>query len=87
MYGIVYLSLILLSNISPLDGAKKLAVEKGKKTIEASHRQLEIAEKKILASLEKVEAKAPTIANYRSPYWFEKFLWFISSGMRRFYIE
>jgi predicted ribosome quality control (RQC) complex YloA/Tae2 family protein len=56
-------------------------VEKGKKTIEASHRQLEIAEKKILASLEKVEAKAPTIAKYRSPYWFEKFLWFISSGM------
>jgi predicted ribosome quality control (RQC) complex YloA/Tae2 family protein len=64
-----------------LDGAKKVAIEKGKKTLEASVRQLEIAEKKILASLEKKEANVPTITRYRPPYWFEKFLWFISSGM------
>ena len=57
-----------------------MAVEKGKKTIEASVKQLEIAEKKILATLEKKEASVPTITKYRPPNWFEKFLWFISSG-------
>jgi predicted ribosome quality control (RQC) complex YloA/Tae2 family protein len=60
--------------------AKKLAVVKGQKTIQASVKAVEQAEKKIMATLEKTEKKAPTITKYRTPYWFEKYLWFLSSG-------
>ena len=68
------------ANATNYYGAKKLAIEKGKKTLEASVRQLELAEKKIMQKLEKKETNAVTISRYRPPYWFEKFIWFLSSG-------
>ncbi|KAJ3359362.1 hypothetical protein HDU91_004953 [Kappamyces sp. JEL0680] len=66
-------------NARSLYDAKKLAIAKGQKTIEATVKAVEVAEKKILSALEKSEKKAPTIVRYRPPFWFEKFLWFLSS--------
>jgi predicted ribosome quality control (RQC) complex YloA/Tae2 family protein len=59
--------------------AKKLASAKEQKTIQASARALETAEKKIMQNLQKKEAQVASISKYRTPHWFEKFLWFIST--------
>ncbi|KAJ3271438.1 vacuolar membrane-associated protein iml1 [Terramyces sp. JEL0728] len=59
--------------------AKKVAVEKEKKTILASTKAIDSAEKKIMKNLASKESKSAKITKYRSPMWFEKFLWFIST--------
>ncbi|KAJ2998668.1 hypothetical protein HDV02_004199 [Globomyces sp. JEL0801] len=58
---------------------KKLAVQKEKKTIIASVKAMEHAEQKIMKTLQATESKQSTITKFRPPYWFEKFLWFIST--------
>ncbi|KAJ3320168.1 vacuolar membrane-associated protein iml1 [Boothiomyces sp. JEL0866] len=58
---------------------KKVAVEKEKKTILASAKAINNAEKKILKNLATKESSSAKITKYRTPMWFEKFLWFISS--------
>ncbi|GAB1599852.1 Hypothetical predicted protein [Argonauta hians] len=57
---------------------KKQAAKKEQKTIHASAKALKSAEKKTKETLKDV-AKAATINKARKTYWFEKFLWFISS--------
>jgi predicted ribosome quality control (RQC) complex YloA/Tae2 family protein len=59
--------------------ARKLASAKEQKTIQASAKALETAERKIMQNLQKKEAQVASITKYRTPHWFEKFLWFIST--------
>jgi predicted ribosome quality control (RQC) complex YloA/Tae2 family protein len=59
--------------------AKKLAVKKGLRTVEASKKGLEIAEQKIMKKLSKQDSQSAKITKYRPPFWFEKFLWFVST--------
>ncbi|KAJ8308819.1 hypothetical protein KUTeg_013693 [Tegillarca granosa] len=57
---------------------KKQAAKKEQKTIDASTKALKSAEKKTKETLKEV-ATAASINKARKTYWFEKFLWFISS--------
>ncbi|XP_078313250.1 ribosome quality control complex subunit NEMF-like isoform X3 [Crassostrea virginica] len=57
---------------------KKTAAKKEQKTIDASAKALKSAEKKTKETLKEV-ATAATINKARKTYWFEKFLWFITS--------
>ncbi|KAJ3312320.1 hypothetical protein HDV04_003213 [Boothiomyces sp. JEL0838] len=59
--------------------AKKVAIEKEKKTILASAKALDNAEKKIMKNLASKELNSAKITKYRCPMWFEKFLWFITT--------
>ncbi|KAJ3070787.1 hypothetical protein HDU98_006200 [Podochytrium sp. JEL0797] len=59
--------------------SKKLAAVKAEKTITAVSKALQIAEKKITQDLVANQTAAPTIRAIRTPYWFEKFNWFVSS--------
>jgi len=59
---------------------KKTAAVKEKKTVEASTKALQSAEKKIEADLKKgLKQEKPTLRPARKQFWFEKFLYFISS--------
>lgn len=59
---------------------KKTAAVKEKKTIEASTKALQSAEKKIEADLKKgLKQEKATLRPARKQFWFEKFLYFISS--------
>ncbi|KAI9345810.1 G-protein alpha subunit-domain-containing protein [Zopfochytrium polystomum] len=63
---------------------KARAAEKARgdveKTVAAGEKALKHAEKKIQQELRAKEAKAPAmIRAIRKPYWFEKFMWFVSS--------
>ncbi|XP_060068947.1 ribosome quality control complex subunit NEMF-like [Ylistrum balloti] len=57
---------------------KKQAAKKEQKTIDASAKALKSAEKKTKETLKEV-ATAASINKTRKTYWFEKFLWFITS--------
>jgi predicted ribosome quality control (RQC) complex YloA/Tae2 family protein len=67
------------SNARSYYDAKKIASQKEKKTIEASARALQITEEKILKTLQKKESEVASISRLRHPFWFEKFLWFVST--------
>ena len=72
------LSLSAYANSRKYFDKKKLAAKKEQKTIEASGMALKSAEKKTKETLKEV-AMAATINKTRKTYWFEKFLWFITS--------
>jgi len=57
---------------------KKVAAKKTQRTMEASNKAFKSAEKKTKQTLKDV-AVAASINKTRKTYWFEKFLWFISS--------
>jgi hypothetical protein len=57
---------------------KKTTATKHEKTIEASSKALKSAEKKIRQDLKETKITA-SINKIRKPFWFEKFLWFIST--------
>jgi predicted ribosome quality control (RQC) complex YloA/Tae2 family protein len=57
---------------------KKTTATKHEKTIEASSKALKSAERKIRQDLKETKITA-TINKIRKPFWFEKFLWFIST--------
>ncbi|CAG5114692.1 unnamed protein product, partial [Candidula unifasciata] len=57
---------------------KRQAAKKQQKTVEASKKALKSAEKKTKQTLKEV-ATAASINKTRKTFWFEKFLWFISS--------
>ncbi|KAG1651557.1 Nuclear export mediator factor NEMF [Nymphon striatum] len=57
---------------------KKYAFKKENKTVEASQKALKSAERKTKQKLKEVNVAA-TINRTRKTFWFEKFLWFISS--------
>ncbi|XP_005099828.1 nuclear export mediator factor Nemf [Aplysia californica] len=57
---------------------KRQAAKKQQKTVEASNKAFKSAEKKTKQTLKDV-AVAASINKTRKTYWFEKFLWFISS--------
>lgn len=59
--------------------AKKTAAVKQEKTLQAAEKALKSAERKIEQDLKSVQQVAPAITKMRKPYWFEKFIWFISS--------
>ncbi|KAI8983879.1 fibronectin-binding protein A N-terminus-domain-containing protein [Pilobolus umbonatus] len=57
---------------------KKSTAHKHEKTIEASAKALKSAERKIRQDLKETKITA-TINKIRKPFWFEKFLWFVST--------
>lgn len=57
---------------------KRQAAKKEQKTLESSERAYKNAEKKTKQTLKEVAVKS-TIMKARKTFWFEKFLWFISS--------
>ncbi|KAF0044175.1 hypothetical protein F2P81_003333 [Scophthalmus maximus] len=57
---------------------KRTAEKKEQKTIEAADKAMKSAEKKTQQTLKEVQT-VTTIQKARKVYWFEKFLWFISS--------
>ncbi|KAG2177194.1 hypothetical protein INT43_007851 [Umbelopsis isabellina] len=57
---------------------KKATAAKHEKTIAASTRAMKSAEKKIKQELKENKITA-TVSKIRKPFWFEKFLWFIST--------
>ncbi|XP_065832835.1 ribosome quality control complex subunit NEMF-like isoform X2 [Oscarella lobularis] len=57
---------------------KKHAAKKEQRTLEASDKALKAAERKTKQTLKEV-AVATSIQKVRKTYWFEKFLWFVSS--------
>ena len=60
--------------------SRKVAVVKQEKTIAAADKILKTTEKKIQAELKAATQAVPAgIVKMRKAYWFEKFLWFISS--------
>lgn len=60
--------------------SRKVAAVKQEKTIVAAEKALKSSEKKIEAELKAATQLVPTtILKIRKPFWFEKFLWFISS--------
>ncbi|KAJ3404813.1 hypothetical protein HDU80_002320 [Chytriomyces hyalinus] len=59
--------------------SKKVAAVKAEKTISAVSKALKQAEKKINQELKATQNSAPLIRTIRTQYWFEKFIWFITS--------
>ncbi|KAI8842657.1 hypothetical protein BJ741DRAFT_591541 [Chytriomyces cf. hyalinus JEL632] len=53
--------------------------QKRKKTISAVSKALKQAEKKINQELKATQNSAPLIRTIRTQYWFEKFIWFVTS--------
>ncbi|XP_033735846.1 nuclear export mediator factor Nemf-like [Pecten maximus] len=72
------LSVSAYANSRKFFDKKKQAAKKEKKTIDASAKALKSAEKKTKETLKEV-ATAASINKTRKTYWFEKFLWFITS--------
>ncbi|KAL3872530.1 hypothetical protein ACJMK2_035753 [Sinanodonta woodiana] len=72
------LSLSAYANSRKYFEKKKQASHKEQKTIDASAKALKSAERKTIEALKEV-ATAVSINKARKTYWFEKFLWFISS--------
>ncbi|KAI8921026.1 hypothetical protein DFJ77DRAFT_448289 [Powellomyces hirtus] len=58
---------------------KKVAAVKQDKTLQAAEKAYKSAERKIGTDLKATQQTAPAIVKMRKPYWFEKFIWFISS--------
>ncbi|KAJ1104155.1 hypothetical protein NDU88_001570 [Pleurodeles waltl] len=72
------LSLSAYANAKRFYDHKRHAAKKTQKTVEASEKAFKSAEKKTKQTLKEVQTVS-TIQKARKVYWFEKFLWFISS--------
>ncbi len=72
------LSLSAYANARRFYDQKRHAAKKEQKTVDASEKALKSAERKTKETLKEVAAVA-SINKARKTYWFEKFLWFISS--------
>ncbi|OTA91358.1 hypothetical protein M434DRAFT_397283 [Hypoxylon sp. CO27-5] len=68
------------ANASSYYGERKAAAVKVQKTMQQSETALKNAEKKIAAELKKgLKQEKPVLQPIRKQFWFEKFMWFISS--------
>ncbi|KAI9260165.1 fibronectin-binding protein A N-terminus-domain-containing protein [Sporodiniella umbellata] len=74
----VDIGLTAFANARKFYEQKKSTATKHEKTIEATTKALKSAEKKIRKDLKETKITA-TINKIRKPFWFEKFLWFIST--------
>ncbi|NWI93077.1 NEMF factor, partial [Pitta sordida] len=74
----VDLSLSAYANAKKYYDHKRHAARKTQKTVEAAEKAFKSAEKKTKQTLREVQT-VTTIQKARKVYWFEKFLWFISS--------
>ncbi|XP_015206020.2 ribosome quality control complex subunit NEMF isoform X1 [Lepisosteus oculatus] len=74
----VDLSLSAYANAKKYYDHKRHAAKKEQKTVEAAEKAFKSAEKKTKQTLKEVQT-VTTIQKARKVYWFEKFLWFISS--------
>ncbi|XP_073339133.1 ribosome quality control complex subunit NEMF [Pagrus major] len=74
----VDLGLSAYANAKKYYDFKRSAEKKEQKTIEAADKAMKSAEKKTQKTLKEVQT-VTTIQKARKVYWFEKFLWFISS--------
>ncbi|XP_037550970.1 nuclear export mediator factor NEMF [Nematolebias whitei] len=74
----VDLSLSAYANAKRYYDHKRSAEKKEQKTMEAADKAMKSAEKKTQQTLKEVQT-VTTIQKARKVYWFEKFLWFISS--------
>uniref|UniRef100_A0A8C8CL18 Ribosome quality control complex subunit NEMF n=1 Tax=Oncorhynchus tshawytscha TaxID=74940 RepID=A0A8C8CL18_ONCTS len=74
----VDLSLSAYANAKKYYDHKRTAAKKEQKTVEAAQKAFKSAEKKTKQTLKEVQT-VTTIQKARKVYWFEKFLWFISS--------
>ncbi|KAI4903712.1 hypothetical protein NFI96_030768 [Prochilodus magdalenae] len=74
----VDLSLSAYANAKKYYDHKRSAAKKEQKTVEAAEKAFKSAEKKTKQTLKEVQT-VTTIQKARKIYWFEKFLWFISS--------
>ncbi|KAM3851382.1 ribosome quality control complex subunit NEMF [Vipera latastei] len=74
----VDLSLSAYANAKKYYDHKRHAARKTQKTVEAAEKAFKSAEKKTKQTLKEVQT-VTTIQKARKVYWFEKFLWFISS--------
>ncbi|XP_054256097.1 ribosome quality control complex subunit NEMF isoform X2 [Indicator indicator] len=74
----VDLSLSAYANAKKYYDHKRHAAKKTQKTVEAAEKAFKSAEKKTKQTLREVQTVS-TIQKARKVYWFEKFLWFISS--------
>ncbi|XP_075138701.1 ribosome quality control complex subunit NEMF isoform X2 [Leptodactylus fuscus] len=74
----VDLSLSAYANAKKYYDHKRHAAKKTQKTVEAAEKAFKSAEKKTKQTLKEVQTVS-TIQKARKVYWFEKFLWFISS--------
>ncbi|KAG7466460.1 hypothetical protein MATL_G00165000 [Megalops atlanticus] len=74
----VDLSLSAYANAKKYYDHKRHAAKKEQKTVEAAEKAFKSAEKKTKQTLKEVQT-VTTIQKARKIYWFEKFLWFISS--------
>ncbi|KAI9483824.1 MAG: fibronectin-binding protein A N-terminus-domain-containing protein [Benjaminiella poitrasii] len=74
----VEIGLTAFANARKYYEQKKSTANKHEKTIEASSKALKSAERKIRQDLKETKITA-TINKIRKPFWFEKFLWFIST--------
>ncbi|KAJ8341664.1 hypothetical protein SKAU_G00339550 [Synaphobranchus kaupii] len=74
----VDLSLSAYANAKKYYDHKRTAAKKEQKTVEAAQKAFKSAEKKTKQTLKDVQTVV-TIQKARKIYWFEKFLWFISS--------
>ncbi|KAJ7345326.1 hypothetical protein JRQ81_001276 [Phrynocephalus forsythii] len=72
------LSLSAYANAKRYYDHKRHAARKTQKTVEAAEKAFKSAEKKTKQTLKEVQT-VTTIQKARKVYWFEKFLWFISS--------
>uniref|UniRef100_A0A672J2C4 Ribosome quality control complex subunit NEMF n=1 Tax=Salarias fasciatus TaxID=181472 RepID=A0A672J2C4_SALFA len=72
------LGLSAYANAKKYYDSKRTAEKKEQKTIEAADKAMKSAEKKTQQTLKEVQT-VTTIQKARKVYWFEKFLWFISS--------
>lgn len=72
------LSISAYANAKKYYDKKRQAKNKQQKTIEASEKAFKSAEKKTITALKDVAA-VQSIQKARKPFWFEKFLWFITS--------
>uniref|UniRef100_A0A8C5VCA7 Ribosome quality control complex subunit NEMF n=1 Tax=Microcebus murinus TaxID=30608 RepID=A0A8C5VCA7_MICMU len=74
----VDLSLSAYANAKKYYDHKRYAAKKTQKTVEAAEKAFKSAEKKTKQTLKEVQT-VTSIQKARKVYWFEKFLWFISS--------
>ncbi|XP_029454231.1 nuclear export mediator factor NEMF isoform X2 [Rhinatrema bivittatum] len=72
------LSMSAYANAKKYYDHKRHAAKKTQKTVEAAEKAFKSAEKKTKQTLKEVQT-VTTIQKARKVYWFEKFLWFISS--------
>lgn len=60
---------------------KKKSSEKAKKTYDQAEMAIKQAEKKSKKALQEVSTKSQQMHNIRKMFWFEKFYWFITTGL------